>query len=117
MTRKSDDASTFIPDVETVRYWCIAGTGSDANHYSAAFDRFLERAQQQAVADYLAEHRNVTREAEQMQAAFARVWDEGYAAAEHNREEVCHCAAWNEDECACWNYGNGKHATTNPYAG
>jgi len=45
----------------------------------------------------------------------ARIWDDGYIAAEWNYEEVCNCAAWNDSECACGNYGNGHRRKTNPY--
>ena len=48
-------------------------------------------------------------------AVAADIWDEGYAAAEWNAEEVCKCAAWNEDECGCGNYGNGHRIKRNPY--
>lgn len=50
-----------------------------------------------------------------MRAVKAQIWDEGYAAAEWNAEEVCKCAAWNEDECGCGNYGNGHRIKRNPY--
>ena len=45
----------------------------------------------------------------------ADIWDEGYEAGEWNAEEVCKCAAWNEDECGCGNYGNGHRIKRNPY--
>ena len=45
----------------------------------------------------------------------ADIWHEGYAAAEWNAEEVCKCAAWNEGECGCGNYGNGHRIKRNPY--
>lgn len=44
-----------------------------------------------------------------------RVWNEGYIAAEWDQEEVCNCDAWNIDECACGNYGNGHSRKENPY--
>ena len=50
-----------------------------------------------------------------LEAVAADIWDEGYAAAEWNAEEVCKCAAWNEDECGCGNYGNGHRIKRNPY--
>ena len=50
-----------------------------------------------------------------IEAVAADIWDEGYAAAEWNAEEVCKCAAWNEDECGCGNYGNGHRIKRNPY--
>ena len=50
-----------------------------------------------------------------IEAVAADIWDEGYAAAEWNAEEVCKCAAWNEGECGCGNYGNGHRIKRNPY--
>ena len=50
-----------------------------------------------------------------LEAVAADIWHEGYAAAEWNAEEVCKCAAWNEDECGCGNYGNGHRIKRNPY--
>ena len=50
-----------------------------------------------------------------LEAVAADIWDEGYTAAEWNAEEVCKCAAWNEDECGCGNYGNGHRTKRNPY--
>lgn len=59
------------------------------------------------------EYRALARAA--LEAVAADIWDEGYAAAEWNAEEVCKCAAWNEDECGCGNYGNGHRIKRNPY--
>ena len=50
-----------------------------------------------------------------LEAVAADIWHEGYAAAEWNAEEVCKCAAWNEGECGCGNYGNGHRIKRNPY--
>ena len=50
-----------------------------------------------------------------LEAVAADIWEDGYAAAEWNAEEVCKCAAWNEDECGCGNYGNGHRIKRNPY--
>lgn len=50
-----------------------------------------------------------------LEAIAADIWDEGYEAGEWNAEEVCKCAAWNEDECGCGNYGNGHRIKRNPY--
>ena len=50
-----------------------------------------------------------------LEAVAADIWDEGYEAGEWNAEEVCKCAAWNEDECGCGNYGNGHRIKRNPY--
>lgn len=45
----------------------------------------------------------------------ARIWDDGYIAAEWNYEEVCNCSAWSDGECACGNYGNGRLRARNPW--
>ena len=50
-----------------------------------------------------------------LEAVAARIWDDGYIAAEWNYEEVCRCAAWEPGECACGNYGNGHRIKRNPY--
>lgn len=45
----------------------------------------------------------------------AHIWNEGYQAGFSDGPIICACAAWNDSECACGNYGNGETPEPNPY--
>ena len=64
-----------------------------------------------------AERRNERRKEARaaLEAVAADIWDDGYRAGFVDGPIICACGAWNENECACGNYGNGETPEPNPY--
>ena len=50
-----------------------------------------------------------------LEAVAANIWDQGHQTRVQRGPDECTCNAWNEDECACGNYGTGPITTPNPY--
>ena len=50
-----------------------------------------------------------------LEAVAADLWDEGHRTRVQRGPDGCTCNAWNEDECACGEYGTGPIVTPNPY--
>ena len=50
-----------------------------------------------------------------VEAVAADIWDEGHRTRVQRGPDGCTCNAWNEDECACGEYGTGPIVTPNPY--
>ena len=58
---------------------------------------------------------HLTRARAALEAVAADIWDQGHQTRVQRGPDECTCNAWNEDECACGNYGTGPITTPNPY--